>query len=379
MLVAIIGGNLQGVEATYLAKKAGWEVLLIDKNPRAAASLMCDRFLALEITAKRDLDQIPKQAELVIPALENNSVLRILTDWSSQTGIPLAFDLEAYAISSSKKKSNLLFDEINIKTPKSWPQCDLPIVVKPDGESGSRGVKIIHDEKELTSYFPTRHSLNRMVAQEYLEGPYYSIEIIGLPGNYMPLQVTELHMDSDYDCKRVLAPARLDSGQVMQFEQMAIRVAERIQLRGLMDMEAILHNDQLKVLEIDARLPSQTPATVFHSTGVNMLNLLAELFLTGNVKIDQMKEMQTAIYEHIKVVKGHIEVMGEHIISGIGPLKSYQGVFGAEEVITNFHTGLNEWVATVMFKGNNIEEVLGRRQQAYENIRKKVGQIDQDI
>jgi len=27
MLVAIIGGNLQGVEGTYLAKKAGWEVL----------------------------------------------------------------------------------------------------------------------------------------------------------------------------------------------------------------------------------------------------------------------------------------------------------------------------------------------------------------
>ncbi len=112
MLVVIIGGNLQGVEATYLAKKAGWEVLLIDKNPQAAASLMCDRFLPLTITTKRDLDKIPKQVELIIPALENNSVLRTLKEWSLQTGTPLTFDMEAYAITCSKLKSDKIFREI---------------------------------------------------------------------------------------------------------------------------------------------------------------------------------------------------------------------------------------------------------------------------
>jgi pyrrolysine biosynthesis protein PylC len=375
MVVVIIGGNLQGVEATYLAKKAGWEVLLIDRNPQAAASLMCDRFLPLTITAKRDLDKILKQVELIVPAIEDYSVLRVLKEWSSQTGIPLAFDMEAYAITRSKLKSNQIFREINVNAPKSWPQCDFPIVVKPDGESGSQGVKIINNENELTSNFPTQHSLNGMVAQEYLEGPSYSIEIIGLPGNYTPLQVTELHMDRHYDCKRVIAPSGLDSTQVMEFEQMAIRMAERIRLRGLMDMEVILHDGQLKALEIDARLPSQTPTTVFHSTGVNMVNLLAELISTGNVKIKQMKQAQTTIYEHVKVMKDHIEVMGEHIMSGVGPLKSYQGLFGSHEVITNFHPDLNEWVATLIHKGNNMEEALGRKQRTYDNIRNRVGQI----
>jgi len=336
---------------------------------------MCDRFLPLNITTKRDLDKIPKQVELIIPALEDYSVLRILNEWSLQAGIPLTFDMEPYAITCSKLKSNQLFKEVNLNAPKSWPQCDFPIVVKPDGESGSRGVKIIHNENELTSNFPTQHSLNQMVAQEYLEGPSYSIEIIGLPGNYIPLQVTELHMDHHYDCKRVLAPSGLDSTRVREFGQMAIRVAERIQLRGLMDMEVILHDGQLKALEVDARLPSQTPTTVFHSTRVNMVNLLAELFLTGNMNINQMKQAQTTIYEHIKVMKDHIEVMGEHIMSGVGPLESYQGLFGAHEVITNFHPDLKEWVATLIHKGNNMEEALGRKQQTYDNIRNRVGEI----
>ncbi len=149
MLVAIIGGNLQGVEAAYLAKKAGWEVLLIDKNPQAGASLMCDRFLPLTITAQSDPHDILKDVDLIIPALENNGVLGILKKWSLETAIPLAFDMEAYSVSSSKKKSDRIFREIHIGAPKPWPECGFPVVVKPDSESGSRGVKIFHDEKEL--------------------------------------------------------------------------------------------------------------------------------------------------------------------------------------------------------------------------------------
>ena len=374
-LIAIIGGNLQGVEAVYLAKKAGWEVLLIDKNPLAGASLMCDRFLPLTITAEIDPHEILKDVDLIIPALENDSVLAILEKWSLETAIPLAFDMEAYAISSSKKRSNQMFKAININAPKSWPQCDFPIVVRPDDQSGSRGVKIIHNEKELAANFSIKNALNQMVAQEYLEGPSYSIEIIGTPSNYSPLQVTELHMDSDYDCKRVLAPCGLDPVLVNEFEQMAIRIAEHIQLKGLMDVEVILHDGQLKVLEIDARLPSQTPTAVFQSTSINMVKLLEELFLTGKMNINKTSQSQTAIYEHIKVTNDQIEVLGEHIMSGIGPLKLFQGLFGADEVVTNYHPGLNEWVATLILRGKNMEEVIDKKRQIYENIRDKAEQI----
>jgi pyrrolysine biosynthesis protein PylC len=336
---------------------------------------MCDRFLPLTITTKRYLDKIPKEVDLIIPAIENNSVLRILKNWSSHTGIPLAFDMEAYSISSSKLNSNQLFKEININTPKSWSECAFPIVVKPDEESGSQGVIIIHNEKELTSNFPITNALNQMVVQEYLEGSSYSIEVIGFPGHYTPLQVTELHMDNDYDCKRVLAPSGLDSTRVMEFEQMAISVAECIQLKGLMDLEVILHEGELKMLEIDARLPSQTPTTVFQSTGINMVKLLGELFLTGKMNVNNTNQHQVAIYEHIKVIKDHIEVMGEHIMSGIGSLQLLQRLFGADEVITNFHPDLNEWVATLILKGKSTEEVLDKKQQIYKNIREKAGQI----
>jgi pyrrolysine biosynthesis protein PylC len=113
MLVAVVGGNLQGVEATYLARKAGWEVILIDKNSNAPASGLCDYFVQGDVTeAKSHLD-ILQQADIIIPALENLSALKVLQRKSMETGTPLAFDPNAYTITSSKLQSNQLFPLLN--------------------------------------------------------------------------------------------------------------------------------------------------------------------------------------------------------------------------------------------------------------------------
>ena len=46
-----------------------------------------------------------------------------------------------------------------------------------------------------------------------------------------------------------------------------------------MDVEVILDDGVMKVLEVDARLPSQAPTTVYWSTGINIVQILGELFL----------------------------------------------------------------------------------------------------
>ncbi len=38
MLIGIVGGRLQGMEAVYLAKKAGFETLVIDRKEDAPAT-----------------------------------------------------------------------------------------------------------------------------------------------------------------------------------------------------------------------------------------------------------------------------------------------------------------------------------------------------
>jgi pyrrolysine biosynthesis protein PylC len=382
MLIAVIGGKLQGVEAVYLAKKAGWETLVIDKNPTAPATGLCDRFIQFEFTPEHP---VPPQChgsgglkpDFILPAIEDDDVLSAVGQWSRIENIPLAFDPDAYALSSSKLKSDALFYAMGLPAPKPWPDCNFPLVVKPDQASGSQGVRIFSDSKAFLSCFP--QSTDNLIVQEYMEGPSYSIEVIGSPGNYEPFQVTDLEMDADYDCCRVTAPTKLPPDLVETFENMAVAIAEKISLTGIMDVEVVHHENQLKLLEIDARLPSQTPMTVYWSRGINMVEKLGLLVLnTKDSPPHREKEKfadRFAIVEHIRVSGLNLDVLGEHIMGIEGPLKLETGFFGADEAITSFSPGKIQWVATMIFAGKKRDEVMAKRRACHENILESLGKI----
>lgn len=372
MLVAVVGGNLQGVEATYLARKAGWEVILIDKNSNAPASGLCDYFVKGDVTEAESLFDILQQADIIIPALENLAALKILQRKSMETGTPLAFDSHAYTLTSSKLQSNQLFSRFDIAIPASYPECKFPVIAKPDASSGSRGIHIFEEISGLNNFILQTKNMNPWVIQEFVAGPSYSLEVIGSPGNYHALTVTDLFMDAQFDCKRVTVPTGLSRAFVEQFEEISLLIAEKLGLTGIMDVEVIEHDGSLKVLEIDARLPSQTPAAVFWSTGINMVALLGKLYLKGKIiKKPDVEPPRFVIYEHIGVSKEKIEVAGEHIMSRTGPLTCHQDFFGADEAITNYHPDRKSWTATMIYAGDDLTAVQQKRVTTLENIRRK--------
>lgn len=345
--IAVIGGNLQGVEAAYLAKKAGWEVTVIDRRDNVPACGLCDHFQRSDVSIQENLSRVLKGFDLVIPALENLEALTCLSKWHCHGNIPLLFDLIAYQTSSSKIESDQVFTRLPVPTPRQWPDCGFPVIVKPGRGSGSQGVSIIHDPQDLQPFLEGSPAKN--VIQEYLDGPSYSIEILGMSEPYLPLQVTDLQMDAGYDCKRVLAPTDLPAQLVSDFEMIAQNLARALKLKGLMDVEVILDKDVLRVLEIDARLPSQTPTTVFWSTGINMLQMLADLFLnSADAQGFEVRTGKGVVYEHIHVKADTMVVMGEHIMSHTDPLRLKKDFFGADEALTNYSRGRDEWVATLI-------------------------------
>ena len=377
MLVIVVGGNLQGVEATYLARKAGWKVILIDKSSDPPASGLCDDFVKADVTGTGSHFDILQQADIIIPALENRSALRILQRKSAETGTPLAFDPHAYTVTSSKLQSNQLFSRLEIATPASYPECKFPVIVKPDGSSGSRGIHIFEDLSGLNNFVLQTENMNAWVIQEFVCGPSYSLEVIGSPGNYQTLTVTDLFMDAQFDCKRVTVPTELSNAFVREFEKISLSIAERLGLRGIMDVEVIEHEGSLKVLEIDARLPSQTPAAVFWSTGINMVASLGKLCRNEKIKTKpDMDPPRSVIYEHLSVSKEKIEVAGEHIMSQAGPLTCHRDFFGADEAITNYHPDRKSWTATMIYAGNDSSAVLQKREKTLDNIRRKYKDAD---
>jgi pyrrolysine biosynthesis protein PylC len=374
MRVAVVGGRLQGLEALYLAKKAGWETVLIDRNSNVPALNFCDRFFQLNVSLKEGIAVALDSVDLIIPAFENRPALGQLAAIAAELKIPIAIDLKAYDVSASKSVSDRLFAELGVPAPRPWPECAFPMVAKPIGSSGSEGVVRLSDELALRQFQVQAGAVpEEWVIQEYLEGPSYSIEIIGCRGRYWPLQVTGLEMDDIYDCKRVLAPSDLNREQCDQFAKIAVQIAEKLELNGIMDVEVILNNNRLQVLEIDARLPSQTPTAVYHSTGINMLELLADCFIPGRqVEPVVIVEHKAVIFEHVVVSAGRLAVSGEHAVSTAGQLKYCEGFFGADEALTDYTPGAKAWMATLIVTADNAEAVWKKRELVVNQIMKEL-------
>ncbi len=371
MRVAVIGGKLQGIETCYLARRAGWETVLIDKDPTVPATGICHDFVCLDMVADPEgLAAVTRGVDLIIPALEDGEALRLLAESAAESATPLALDPESYAITSSKNESDDLFSRLGLSAPRRWPDCSLPVIVKPVESSGSKGVMRIGDQDTLDVFLgENKSNLSKLIVQEFLEGPAYSLEVIGLGGEAVTLQTTGLEMDAAYDCKRVVAPVDLSPALDEELREIGTGLARALRLTGIMDVEVIFHDGRLKILEMDARLPSQTPTVVDRSVGINMLELLQEVFLESRLpQVSLEGEPGGVVYEHIRVSGSRLEVSGEHIMAGAGPLHMASHFFGADLALTDYRTQDRPWVATLILSDESLAGAWAKRLEVIQAI-----------
>lgn len=369
MKVAVLGGKLQGVEATYLAHKAGWNVLLVDKNEHAPAADLADKFYCFDLLDEKKLKAVFDKVDFIIPALEKEQVLQFIYQFAQAMHKQMMFDPQSYHLSCSKIASDKLFQAIDIPAPKPWPHCQYPITVKPSGASGSEKVMKFYTPEEFAAFQKKIGDMSDWVIQEFLEGPSYSIEVVAHKGICRTFQVTELQMDEVYDCKRVIAPADLSREKMQAFAACAIKLAKELELDGIMDVEVILHNDALKVLEIDARLPSQTLTAVYQSSGI-VAPAVYQAGFDGSREMEytELTPVKAVVYEHIAVNAEKIKVCGEHIMGGHGRLKLIEDFFGADEALTDYTADKKEWVATLIITAPTRVLALEKEKKVIQQI-----------
>ena len=372
--VCIIGGKLQGVEALYLAGKAGMETTLIDRSENPLGKKFCGRFLCQDVIQyDTNLISIMEESDFVLPAMENKEALAVLKSLAEKYDIRLVYDSDAYGISSSKQISDGMMREKGLPCPRYYPEGDFPYIVKPSGMSGSEGVTKIRNDEEMERFLASRDR-NEWVAQEFLEGPSYSLEVIGTPGNYRTYHVTELFMDPAYDCKRVLSCPDFPADLKKQLEEETIALAEMVRLHGIMDVEVIESGGVLKILEIDARIPSQTPITVYHATGWNMMTEMARVFGKRPVEEQALHVHEKYVsLEQIRAEGTSVSVLGEHVMADADELSHRHDFCGADEALTDYEPGKKNWAATLICVAETEKELAEKRKQIPAEAAKLIG------
>jgi 3-methylornithine--L-lysine ligase len=387
----VVGGKLQGTEAVYLAAKAGWETVLVDRREAPPAAGLADRHVVADIVADETLSQaLVTACDAVLPACEDLTTLEWLAERVPAWGVRLLFDLDAYRVSASKLASQRLFAELDVPRPLPWPSCGFPAVVKPDSASGSEGVSVVENEAELAAALACLAAAGRRpVVEEYVAGPSLSLEVLAWGGRAVPLQVTGLEFDAVCDCKRVVAPVgeaeaggpaaagpgrscawdrAVAPGTLAAFDAAALRLAVGLNLKGLMDMEVMVRGAEPKVLEIDARLPSQTPTAVYWSCGLNIVELLHETARRGAPPRVDRRPHRACVYQHVHVHDGLLEVAGEHVMGSAAPLQLVEGFFGVDEALTDYRPRARAWAATLIATGSGESEARARADEAVREL-----------
>lgn len=407
MRLLVVGGRLQGTEAVYLAGKAGIETLLVDRVPDTPATGLADAHYVLDIAADEGhARSLARSCDAILPACEDLATLTWLTDRAPAWDVPLLFDLAAYRVTRSKRASWRLFDRLGVARPAHWPDCGFPVVVKPDAASGSEGVTVARNEGDMVA---ARAALaaagHASVVEAFVAGPSLSIEVLAWGGAVAPMQVTGLEFDAGYDCKRVLAPVgrrvtgdaaascrdaepgvlsghgfaewdwerSLEPFTAEVLADVGVRVARDLGLHGVMDVEVLLRDGVPIVLEIDARLPSQTPSAVFWSSGANLVALLVETARKGAPPALDCVPRRACVYQHVRAADGRLEVVGEHALATARPLRCLEGAPGADEVLTDRGASSRSWVATLISTGASLDEARGRGVRAIEALAAESG------
>jgi len=358
--VAIVGGALQGTEAVYLSKKAGYETFVIDRRDNAPALSLADGHAVFdpELDGKRAM-RIFEDCDAVLPACENITLLRSLTNMMRSSDVPLLFDLDSYIVSSSKAASNQMMSAAGIPLPKDWPECGFPVIVKPSAQSGSVGVRVAYSEEDVNAGINEIVMMgDRPVIQEFVSGPCVSMEVVGNGKEYRSYVTTEIILSENYDCKRVrCSPEVLGHGKEEEFRAITERTAAYIGLNALMDIEAIDTKKGLRILEIDARIPSQTPAAVLAATGVNIVE---ELVNSRTGKFGGKRMNGASSYEHFLIKDKKLITCGEKEFAHVVRPKIEKGLFGADEFISDHRAGAKEWRGT-MINGAPTEQALEKK------------------
>jgi 3-methylornithine--L-lysine ligase len=353
--ICLVGGKLQGFEAAYLSKKIGMKVLVVDKNPQALIRNYADKFHCFDVTKEPEkLFEISKRVDALLPVNENLECIEFLNSIKDKLSCPVLFDFEAYWISRDKKKSKEYFASIGVPTPQDNPSGP-PYFVKPPCESSSVGARIIYSEEELRNLEPG------MLIEEYVEGEVVSLEVIGDGNRFAVVKETLIHIDGTYDCHMV-TPLTLNPS----FREISYTLAANLSLKGIMDVEAISGPKGLKVIEIDARFPSQTPTAVYYSSGVNLIELLFCAFGEGVKEITTLPENKYCIYEHLMLGENGILIpVGEQVLSMGNDYSKYYEEPGIEIFLCKGEKP----VFTLIFWGKDKDEADARKREGLSIIK----------
>ena len=315
--VLIVSGGIEAADAARRAKELGYYVVVSDRDTEAPGFAFADSCLIADVysptetaaAAERYHRKIRKIDGVICVAADAPVTAATVCQRLGIRGLPL----HAAETACDKLSMKHRFLEAGVpipwfaavETPQALQRIAIErgnnLVIKPVDSRGSRGVQRIAHVADLTKalMLAREHSpTDRVMVEEYLEGPQVSTESIVIDGKCF----TPGFSDRNYEYLERYAPFFIENGgdlpsQLSDETQFKVRdvVAKAAKALGVIDGtvkgDIVVHNGQPYVIELAARLSGGFFCTreIPLNTGVDFLGAALRLAVGDKVSPDDLE------------------------------------------------------------------------------------------
>ncbi|HEV8252347.1 MAG TPA: ATP-grasp domain-containing protein, partial [Candidatus Limnocylindria bacterium] len=276
------------VRAAWAIREMGLDAVVINNNPETVSTDYdaCSRLYFEPLDAESVLDVIDHERALT------GEPPHVVLTFGGQTAIDLAKEL-AYAdvpiagltataieLTEDRERFAALLDELGIEGPRGLLATDegelrsvtdelgLPVIVRPSWVIGGRGIAVLRTPADLAGLLVTEIGWPLRV-DPMVEGIELDVDVICdgtdwcVPGMLEQLDPPGVHSG---DSVAVLPPQRLSRRIQEAAAEVAGRIALRLGVRGILNVQMIVAGERVVVIEANPRA-SRTVPIVAKATG----------------------------------------------------------------------------------------------------------------
>ena len=394
--IMIIGGGIMQIPAIKEAIEMGLKVIVTDYNPDSEGIKMADYPI---LVSTRNIDMTVMMAREFHNRHPIDGVLTVGTD-ASKTVAAVANALKLPGIrynvaerATNKIKMRQCLRKKGVPIPdfygiwnldeakEAMENLDLPLVIKPADNMGSRGVRKISVREELIEAFYSAKDASisgEIILEEFMEGPELSIDAI--------ITNNKIYITGVADRIIEMPPYFIETGHIMPsaLPEKDIKAACRVMADGIKALgidtgaakgDIKITPDGAKVGEIAARLSGGFMSSYTYplSTGTNLLRAAIKVAIGENSFDLEPKINKCAIERAI--------IPGPGKILSIEGLDKARKINGVAEIIMHKGVGDNlhpmtsnmDKAGNVIVVGKTREEALKISEKVLKTIKITIG------
>ena len=347
--IMILGGGPnrigQGIEfdyccvhAAFALKELGYETIMVNSNPETVST---------DYDTSDKLYFEPLTFEDVLNIYETETPSGTIVQFGGQTPLNLAAGLESNGVTvigtspksieqaEDRKFFSALLDELNLKQADAGTATSVdealdiakkisyPVLVRPSFVLGGRAMVIVYDDDELRSYMTSAVEASPerpVLVDRFLEdATEVDVDVISDGDDSVVGAIME-HIEQagihSGDSACVIPPFSLSEKIKGEISDAAKALAKKLEVRGLMNIQFAVKDEELFVIEVNPRA-SRTVPFVSKTIGVPLAKLAAKVMAGEKLKdLGFTKEIHPEHYSVKEAVFPFVKFPGTDIVLG---------------------------------------------------------------